>query len=1159
MSSFEGYRVRRIDAVGRISTIAGTGKRGTAGDGGPALKAQLDQVMGLAVASDGALLIAEVPAGDGGHSRIRRLTPDGKLATVAGCAENVKEDLTLATKTHLNRPAGIALAPDGSCCFTERYRTRRFWPGVQAKDTVQVPSPDGSEVYQFTAAGRHVETRDALTGSLRWQFEYDAQGRLTRVVDGYGQALAIERDAKGQPTAIVSPYGQRTTLALDGNGYLSSVQTPGDIKHTCTYSAEGLLQTFTGPRGHTSKFKYDELGRLVHDQNAAGGVLALARQGEQRDFSVAVTTSLKPATTYSVKKSASGEEERLNQCCCGSLTQSTLAVDGTHRTLMPNGSIQTVRPQADPRFGVQSPLPAESVLTTPGGRTLRTSFERQVDLASSGDPLSLKTLTDRMTVNGREYVATYDGATRRATVRSPGGRESTRTFDAHGRLVKLETPGALPVALTYDDRGRLTKAVQGAGAEARVFSVGYDDRGRVSRATDALGREARYEYDPADRLIKAIGPDGREVVYAYDQAGNLTSLAPPGRPAHKFEHTSLDFVQSYTPPKIGNEEHSTRYEFDLDKKLTKIAFPGAQTVELAYDKVGHIESVTYPGGKRSYSFNAKTEQLESVTTADGGGLTFSYDGFLSTGTTWDGTIKGKVDRVYDNDFRVVSQTVNGGPAVPFKYDGDGLLVQAGELAFQRDAKTGFLKGSKLGKVSTTQEYNPFGERKRLSAGFDGKDLLVVDYERDAAGRIVKKTETIAGQTDIYVYGYDRAGRVADVTRNGQKVGHYEYDANGNRLKYEGQLGSFAASHDDQDRILQYGETTFTHTPNGEWKTKTVKGQTTSYVYDAFGNLRSVALPDGTKIDYLVDAANRRIGKKVNGKLVQGFLWQDQLKPIAELDGEGNIVSRFIYAGDVNVPAYLEKGGKTYRIFTDHLGSPRLVIDVASGEVAQRMDYDECGNVLADAKPGFQPFGFAGGIYDAQTKLIRFGARDYDATAARWTARDPILFDGSSANLYAYVRNNPINRRDAWGLTDATWGDTSISITGEILSRGGRTSGVYSRRIKGNEFMDKLGERPWGPRHWFVYDAESDKGIGLGPAGLGEEDGFGDEPRLEQALSNSEAQCVQESMKNCWAFTPISTNCQDCVVEAMEQCGLTPPWRQAVNYFFKAFGPLRRGY
>src|SRR6185369_2561064 len=112
---------------------------------------------------------------------------------------------------------------------------------------------------------------------------------------------------------------------------------------------------------------------------------------------------------------------------------------------------------------------------------------------------------------------------------------------------------------------------------------------------------------------------------------------------------------------------------------------------------------------------------------------------------------------------------------------------------------------------------------------------------------------------------------------------------------------------------------------GEVASKTTGGATTSYTYDAFGNLAAVTLPGGAGVEYLIDGRDRRIGKKVGGALVQAFLYRDGLRPVAELDGAGNVVSRFIYAG-AGAPSVMLKGGVTYRIITDHLGSPRLVVD-----------------------------------------------------------------------------------------------------------------------------------------------------------------------------------------------------------------------------------------
>jgi RHS repeat-associated protein len=90
------------------------------------------------------------------------------------------------------------------------------------------------------------------------------------------------------------------------------------------------------------------------------------------------------------------------------------------------------------------------------------------------------------------------------------------------------------------------------------------------------------------------------------------------------------------------------------------------------------------------------------------------------------------------------------------------------------------------------------------------------------------------------------------------------------------------------------------------------------------------------------------------------------------------------------------------------------VNASSGTVVQRIDYDEFGRVTADTNTGLQPFGFAGGIYDADTGLVRFGARDYDAAAGRWTTKDPIGFVAQDSNLFGYAFGDPMNGFDPSG-------------------------------------------------------------------------------------------------------------------------------------------------
>lgn len=96
------------------------------------------------------------------------------------------------------------------------------------------------------------------------------------------------------------------------------------------------------------------------------------------------------------------------------------------------------------------------------------------------------------------------------------------------------------------------------------------------------------------------------------------------------------------------------------------------------------------------------------------------------------------------------------------------------------------------------------------------------------------------------------------------------------------------------------------------------------------------------------------------------------------------------------------------VWMSNRGSILQVVDSSTGEVMQKMKYSEFGEVILDTNPGFQPFGFAGGLYDYETKLVRFGARDYDGSTGRWLSKDPIRFDGGDTNLYGYVLNDPVN-------------------------------------------------------------------------------------------------------------------------------------------------------
>ena len=322
-----------------------------------------------------------------------------------------------------------------------------------------------------------------------------------------------------------------------------------------------------------------------------------------------------------------------------------------------------------------------------------------------------------------------------------------------------------------------------------------------------------------------------------------------------------------------------------------------------------------------------------------------------------------------------------------------------------------------GALSLTRAFNGYGELEEQDFTVNS-GLTSWSLARDDAGRITQKQEIVDGVTSNYVYTYDPMGRMLTVTKDGALVEEYQYGPNGARISEVNILRGITTpksyTYSDEDHLLQAGTTTYQYDSDGFLVTKTEGTDVTQYSYSSRGELLQVVLPDGKTIDYLYDPLGRRIAKIVDGVVIEKYLWQGLTRLLAVYDGIDNLIIRFEYA-DAKMPLSMTTGGNTYYLTYDQVGTLRVVTD-SSGNVEKRIDYDSFGNIIGDSNPGFVvPFGFAGGLHDRDTDLVRFGYRDYDSDIGRWTAKDPIGFGASDTDLYGYCWNDPVNWVDRMGL------------------------------------------------------------------------------------------------------------------------------------------------
>ncbi len=1045
-------QVLRIAPDGSIAGVAGAvgAAGGYSGEGGPATSAAI-QPLDARLGPDGAMYIS-----DNIHSRVERIDGTGRIATIVGpgVSTGPNGDGGPAAAAYLNQQTRIAFGPDGSLYIADRTRLRKVSVGRGLNNGSGYDVADGSRVLEFDVGGRATSIRTRTHGATLEQFHYDALGRLdyidmpdssNRTTFAYPDSVTVQ---------VTSPFQQQTTLTLDATThYLTQVKNPANETTQLVHDATGLLTQLTDAKNYVHNYVYDPAGLLKTDTDATPGSpgmqltrvqgstswVSTLRTPEGRVRTITVDDTPDTSTNSPVRV-----ERRTVVSASGLTSTDDRYSDGRRVVTLPDETVTTTY-AADPRFGMGGKY-AASVATASGGHQLtRTETVSVVYPSGSTDPFAITSETRVVALNGTTWLtSTFDrSGTAPKVTTSTLGRTSEVTLDSLDRPVNVHVQGLTDIATNYDSVGRVHQVTQGA----RTFTINYNaTNGFIDSIVDgALNHTTQYtSYDSVGRVKTMVLPGSRTVQLNYDANGNLNSLTPPGATAHGMTSNEADLLSTYTPPDAGQTPKDTSYLYDYDRLLTTATTPSAAVVS-KYDAGGRLLSTVWPQDSVTRSYDPATGHLMKLVTGTGTILDYAYTGKFLEHAAVSGPFSHTVDWTHNNYFQELTRTIDGANSVTYGYDGNLVLSSAGSMTITRDTlynKNGLLTGTTMGLVSDAYTYDTYGAVTDYQAKNNSTqaNLYTLHYDRDAGGRVHKKTETIQAETaHTWRYEYDSAGRLyqvyfdkadtATVPNYATGDAQYEYDANGNLTTVD---GSVVGVYDAQDRVTSFSGATFLYSNNGELLSKTVSSQSTAYAYDVMGNLRGFTPPSPASAwTYLLDGLNRRVGAKQAGTLQQGFVYGQGNQIVSELDGSGNLVSTFVYGTKSHVPDWMTKGGSTYRLITDQLGSVRLVVKTSDASVVQRLEYDAWG-VTTDVTgtgltPGFQPFGFAGGLYDRQTKFVRFGARDYDPSVGRWVSKDGLRFNGGDTNLYAYCHDDPVNRIDPSGHLDDPTGAFAAAL------------------------------------------------------------------------------------------------------------------------------------
>lgn len=914
-------------------------------------------------------------------------------------------------------------------------------PSIPYSGGLLVIDANGKDAYIFDqASGHHKRTISTLTGVTKLLFEYDSAGGLAGIVDLVGKKSVINWD----DGLITSPTGQTTSFQKVGDR-IESVTLPGNETYELHYLDNGVgpLSSYTHPSGRMTTFKYNSFGRLLEENSPGGAKFTLS---SSNGTSATMTTAMGRTISSGIGIQSNGD-----------ITWSQKGLNGrstAYREYRTSGAVtreiiaylnEYNETADDERFGS---LLKRTTLRNTAHQTLSKSenFE-QVVLPGNSDYFAYTKLRTSHIIDSKALLVNeFDNLNKSRLLKSAAGSTIKMIYDNLERPISIQIGNDVPAKLVYDGFGRIAEL---ARDEFRKNKFSYNQAGELIESENEIGRKTQFQYDSAGRLTK-VSTAQTEVNYSFNKEGRMISVVPNSRPAHIFEYGLLGKLEKYIPPALtGVPDTSFGYSYNLDRQIVSMTKPGGAQASFSYGSTNNLLSqIQVPQGVYSYVYStAVPGRISYGVSPDQVRTDYLFTGPLvreiKNTDLINNTIVSKVNYTFtfDNALLPSAELVQGwsGAATELKirYNSELNIVTKDKLAVRYEYPAGRQSGSSLGFVSEQKTFDSYGNLKNSKTIFKNsngpvKSLYEYSLERNLMGRIVKKTEKHGSTVAVYDYSYDSLSRLTEVRKNGSIESSIQYDANSNQIS--GMRGGvpFIATFDDQDRLLSQNSHSFSYSADGTLKTVASSSVVKNYVYGFFGNLQSFSgdtISKAQRIDH-----QNSVVKNSSSSDATWYARDLNRRILARISSGGAIEMVYIYGSSSNSPDALIRQGTYYKIVKDHLGSPRFIVDSGNGQIVQEIEYDSWGAVTVDTNPGFQDFGFAGGEYDPAIGLVRFGARDYDPATGRWTAKDPILFDGGDANLYGYVMNDPINLIDPSG---ESWRDVNLrNVFGGVALVGG---------------------------------------------------------------------------------------------------------------------------
>ena len=895
------------------------------------------------------------------------------------------------------------------------------------------------------------------------------------------------------------------------NGSLSSRST--GLASGASYAVSGSFTTSTSttPGGYTLFVKTDGHGAGIGGTNTNSGNLVEGNETNNTASATVVLIAPGTPTTTSLSASANpitaGQSTTLTATVTGTYATGTVTFkDGTVTlgTTPLSASVATLTPtfSSAGSHALTAVYNGDSAYATSTSSALSltvNSFADTVTLAIGAnpayqyqnvpmtasvagfDPSGTVTFLEGSTTLGSAPVSAGK-ATFTAQFSTAGTRTLTASYSGDGNdtpatslgvSLQILPGGPIPVSpapivnYEYDAQGNPTKAIQGPGVSGFNFATqsSYDKLNRAKDSTDARSGVTLFGYDGLDRTVQVTDPRSLVTQIPRNGLGDATSLVSPdtGTATHTYD------VAGNLSTRTDARGVLATHGYDALNRLTSTVYSKSGETSLSYtwtydqtgagfsNGIGRLTSTTHPAGSTQYSYDAQGRLLtdtQGVSPASG-----ANSAAVTTTVTYTYDTTGHVTSILYPSGRKLALTYTDGEVSAMALAKDAASTPANLISQIKWEAFGGVRSWQWQLASSTQLhdrlYDAYGRVIRYRMGGSLRDLSY-----DAANRITGYTHydgaTAVTQPSLdQGFAYDELGRLTGITAStaSWSIG---YDANGNRTGVT--LNGTASTYTTAATSNRISSITNPARSFGYDAAGNTTADTYTATYDLAGRMATLAKA-GTTTTYSVDGMGRRVRKFASTGATSTiiFVYDQNGQLLGEYSNTGATLREYVWLGATPVAVFTPdtvaaNPPLVYYIHTDHLGTPRLVIDKNN---QQRWSWiaDPFGTAAANDNPqslGAFTFNlrFPGQYADSESGLFYNYFRDYDASTGRYAQSDPIGLDGG-INTYSYVGSNPLSQTDpdgrlaflaalpaivggtGWGWGSAAVGASAILATAAI--------------------------------------------------------------------------------------------------------------------------------